>query len=78
MVGPGARRFWRSPAPYLMALGAAIVLAPHVWWMLTQSGASVQFAERRRQEEAKQDQFKLTVGAAHDLSGFDPGFPSRG
>ena len=26
-------------------LGAAIVLAPHVWWMLTQSGASVQFAE---------------------------------
>jgi 4-amino-4-deoxy-L-arabinose transferase-like glycosyltransferase len=45
LVGPGVRRFWRSPAPYLMALGAAILLAPHVWWMLTQSGASVQFAE---------------------------------
>jgi 4-amino-4-deoxy-L-arabinose transferase-like glycosyltransferase len=45
LVGPGVRRFWRSPAPYLMAAGAAIVLAPHVWWMLTQSGASVQFAE---------------------------------
>ena len=44
-VGPGVRRFWRSPAPYVMATGAAIVLAPHVWWMLTQSGASVQFAE---------------------------------
>jgi hypothetical protein len=39
------RRLWRSPVPYLMAAGAAIVLAPHVWWMLTQSGASVQFAE---------------------------------
>jgi 4-amino-4-deoxy-L-arabinose transferase-like glycosyltransferase len=45
LVGPGVRRFWRSPAPYLMAAGAAIVLAPHVWWMLTQSGASVEFAE---------------------------------
>jgi 4-amino-4-deoxy-L-arabinose transferase-like glycosyltransferase len=45
LAGPGVRRFWRSPAPYAMAAGAAIVLAPHVWWMLTQSGASVQFAE---------------------------------
>jgi 4-amino-4-deoxy-L-arabinose transferase-like glycosyltransferase len=45
LTGPGVRRFWRSPAPYLMAAGAAIVLAPHVWWMLTQSGASVEFAE---------------------------------
>src|ERR1700730_16711699 len=45
LMGPGTRRFWRSPAPYLMAVGAAIVIAPHVWWLLTQSGASVQFAE---------------------------------
>jgi 4-amino-4-deoxy-L-arabinose transferase-like glycosyltransferase len=45
LVGPGVRRFWRSPAPYLMAIGAAIVLAPHIWWMATQSGASVEFAE---------------------------------
>jgi 4-amino-4-deoxy-L-arabinose transferase-like glycosyltransferase len=45
LLGPGTRRFWRSPAPYLMAVGAAIVIAPHVWWLLTQSGASVQFAE---------------------------------
>jgi 4-amino-4-deoxy-L-arabinose transferase-like glycosyltransferase len=45
LVGPGTRRFWRSSAPYVMALGAAVVIAPHVWWLLTQSGASVQFAE---------------------------------
>ena len=45
LVGLGTRRFWRSPAPYVMALGAAVVIAPHVWWLLTQSGASVQFAE---------------------------------
>jgi 4-amino-4-deoxy-L-arabinose transferase-like glycosyltransferase len=42
---PGARRFWRSAVPYLMAAGAAVVIAPHVWWVLTQSGASVEFAE---------------------------------
>ena len=45
LMAPGVRRFWRSPAPYVMAAGAAVVIAPHVWWMLTQSGASVQFAE---------------------------------
>jgi 4-amino-4-deoxy-L-arabinose transferase-like glycosyltransferase len=45
LMGPGTRRFWRSPAPYVMALGAAVVVAPHIWWLLTQSGASVQFAE---------------------------------
>ncbi len=45
LVGPGARRFWRSPTPYAMAIGGALVLAPHVWWMATQSGASVEFAE---------------------------------
>jgi 4-amino-4-deoxy-L-arabinose transferase-like glycosyltransferase len=45
VVGPDLRRFWRSPVPYVMAAGAAIIIAPHVWWMLTQSGASVQFAE---------------------------------
>jgi hypothetical protein len=44
LVGPGTRRFWRSPAPYLMAAGAAIVLAPHVWWLL-HDRSSVAFAE---------------------------------
>ena len=28
-VGAGTRRFWRSPAPYVMAAAAAIVIAPH-------------------------------------------------
>ena len=44
LVGPGTRRFWRSSAPYVMAAGAAIVLAPHVWWMLSDK-ASLQFAQ---------------------------------
>jgi len=44
LVGPGTRRFWRSPAPYAMAAGAAIVIAPHVWWFLGDR-ASFEFAE---------------------------------
>jgi 4-amino-4-deoxy-L-arabinose transferase-like glycosyltransferase len=45
VVGPGARRFWRSPAPYVMAAGAAVVIAPHVWWLVSErGGGSIQFA----------------------------------
>jgi 4-amino-4-deoxy-L-arabinose transferase-like glycosyltransferase len=40
VVGPGARRFWRSPAPYVMAAGAAIVIAPHVWWFVSERGGT--------------------------------------
>jgi 4-amino-4-deoxy-L-arabinose transferase-like glycosyltransferase len=40
VVGPGARRFWRSPAPYVMAAGAALVSAPHVWWFVTERGGT--------------------------------------
>ncbi len=46
MMGPGTRRFWRSPAPYVMAAGAALVITPHVWWLISdRGGASIQFAE---------------------------------
>jgi Dolichyl-phosphate-mannose-protein mannosyltransferase len=44
LTGPGTRRFWRSPAPYVMAVGAIVVVAPHLWWTLSHS-VSVQFAE---------------------------------
>jgi len=43
---PGARRFWRSPAPYVMAAGAIIFIAPHVWWLVNErGGGAIQFAE---------------------------------
>jgi len=32
LIGSGTKRFWRSPAPYLMAASAAIVVAPHLYW----------------------------------------------
>lgn len=40
VVGAGARRFWRSPSPYVMALGAALVIAPHLYWYVAQSGGT--------------------------------------
>ncbi len=40
LVGPDTRRFWRSPAPYVMALGAAIVIAPHLWWFVSEHGGT--------------------------------------
>lgn len=43
-VGPGVRRFWRSPALYVMAAGAIIVIAPHVLWLLNDR-VSLKFAE---------------------------------
>jgi len=39
-VGAGAARFWRSPAPYVMAAAAAVVLAPHVYWYAAHDGGS--------------------------------------
>ena len=29
-----ARRAWRTPGPYLMALAFALVIAPNVWWLV--------------------------------------------
>jgi 4-amino-4-deoxy-L-arabinose transferase-like glycosyltransferase len=40
VVGLGTRRFWRSPAPFVMAAGAAIVIAPHVWWYVSERGGA--------------------------------------
>ena len=40
LSGGGMRRFWRSPAPYLMALSAAAVVAPHLYWYVSQIGGT--------------------------------------
>jgi len=40
LTGAGTRRFWRSPAPYLMAASATLVIAPHLYWYVTQAGGA--------------------------------------
>ncbi len=40
LTGAGTRRFWRSPAPYLMAASAALVIAPHLYWYVTNAGGT--------------------------------------
>jgi Dolichyl-phosphate-mannose-protein mannosyltransferase len=34
-VGPNLSGFWRSKAPYAMAFAAALVVAPHLYWLVT-------------------------------------------
>ena len=40
LTGADARRFWRSAAPYLMAAGAAVVIAPHLYWYVAEGGGT--------------------------------------
>jgi 4-amino-4-deoxy-L-arabinose transferase-like glycosyltransferase len=42
VIGSGTRRFWRCPAPYVMAATAAIVVAPHIFWFLTERSHAAQ------------------------------------
>ena len=68
VAGPDARRFWRSPAPYLMALGAAAVIAPHLYWYVSHAGgSSYAFI---RDSVAEQTSFTATLaGSARYLLG---------
>ncbi len=60
LVGAGMRRFWRSPAPFLMAAGAAVVIAPHLYWYVTQAGgADYAFI---RQSVMTTDSFRTALG----------------
>ena len=45
LVGTGTRRFWRSPAPYLMAAAAAVVVAPHLYGLANADGTSLSFVQ---------------------------------
>src|SRR4051794_10887165 len=35
LFDPSARRAWRTPGPYVMALVFGIVIAPNAWWLVT-------------------------------------------
>jgi 4-amino-4-deoxy-L-arabinose transferase-like glycosyltransferase len=34
LLDPVARRAWRTPGPYLMALACLVVIAPNIWWLV--------------------------------------------
>ncbi len=34
LIDPDARRAWRTPGPYLMALAFLIVITPNLWWLI--------------------------------------------
>lgn len=39
--------FFRSPAPYIAALTCLIAFSPHLWWLATQGGPSIDYAMAR-------------------------------
>lgn len=43
VTGSGTARFWRSPAPWVMAASAVVVVAPHLHWYLTGGGEAYAF-----------------------------------
>src|SRR5262249_26198880 len=49
LVDPSARRAWRTPGPYLMALAFAIVIAPNAWWLVEHDFMPFQYVDMRAQ-----------------------------
>jgi 4-amino-4-deoxy-L-arabinose transferase-like glycosyltransferase len=47
LLDPIARRAWRTPGPYLMALAFLIVLAPHLWWLVASDFPPFRYVEAR-------------------------------
>lgn len=42
-----ARRVWRTPGPYLMALAFIVVVAPNIWWLTEHNFQPVHYADVR-------------------------------
>ncbi|MDT3685801.1 MAG: glycosyltransferase family 39 protein [Pseudorhodoplanes sp.] len=58
LLDPSARRAWRTPGPYLMALAFGVVIAPHVAWLLDHLTQSpLIYAELRARQAERWYQF---------------------
>ncbi len=44
---PVARRTWRTPGPYVMALFFLVVIAPNVWWLVTNDFLPFHYVDER-------------------------------
>jgi hypothetical protein len=47
LVDPVARRAWRTPGPYLMAIAFAVVIAPNAWWLVHHDFLPFQYVDMR-------------------------------
>ncbi len=53
LLDPVARRAWRTPGPYLMALAFLVVIGPNLWWLVKNDFMPFRYVDAR------------AVGAAH-------------
>lgn len=47
LFDPTARRAWRTPGPWLMALAFALVIAPNVWWLVDSGFMPLRYVDTR-------------------------------
>jgi 4-amino-4-deoxy-L-arabinose transferase-like glycosyltransferase len=47
LFDPAARRAWRTPGPWLMALAFALVIAPNFWWLVDSGFLPLRYVDAR-------------------------------
>src|SRR5204863_7474935 len=52
LLDPVARRAWRTPGPYVMALAFAIVIAPNAWWLVANDFMPFHYVDDRARAAA--------------------------
>jgi hypothetical protein len=59
LLDPLARRAWRTPGPYVMALVFGIVIAPNAWWLVTHDFLPFYYVDERARAAAHWYQYIL-------------------
>jgi 4-amino-4-deoxy-L-arabinose transferase-like glycosyltransferase len=59
LFDPQARRAWRTPGPWVMALAFAIVIAPTAWWLVHNDFLPFQYVDARARTAAHWYQYVL-------------------
>jgi 4-amino-4-deoxy-L-arabinose transferase-like glycosyltransferase len=59
LFDPVARRAWRTPGPYVMALAFAIVIAPNAWWLVQHDFMPFHYVDERARSAARWFQYLL-------------------
>jgi hypothetical protein len=57
LFDPFARRTWRTPGPYVMAIVFLVVLAPNLWWLVQNDFAPFHYVDARARPAAHWYQF---------------------